>query len=63
MKYSRFENYGLELRFGDEVMSMADEMVPDAPFADTICQTLRLPPEKLLERVRKDYEPRFSVGV
>lgn len=63
LKYSRFENYGLELRFGDEVMSRAGEMVPGASFADIRCQTLRLSPEKLLERVRKDYEPRFSVGV
>lgn len=63
MKYPQFENYGLELPFGNEVMMTAGKMTHGACFTDIRCQTLRAPPERLLERLRKTYEPGFSTGV
>jgi len=60
---SRFENYGLELPFSDEVMLTAGQRVPGAFFIDIRCQALRLSPERLLVRIRKHYEPKFSAGI
>jgi xylose isomerase len=63
MKYSGFDNYGLTLRFGEEVLEKAGGKVPGAAFRDIRAQALRLPAEKLLERLRRPFEPRFSAGI
>ena len=63
MHVSRFENYGLELPFGDEVLSEAGKPVAGTSFTDIRYQALRLPPERLLENLKRPYEPKFSAGV
>lgn len=44
-------------------METAGQPVPGAAFVDIRAQALRLPPEKLLERLKKPYEPKFSAGI
>ena len=63
MKYSRFNNYGLTLKFGEEVVDTAGKKVPGAAFRDIRAQALRLPVEKFLERLKKPFEPKFSAGI
>ena len=63
MKFSSFENYGLELPFGEEVIPKAGHPVPGTSFIDIRSQALRLSPEKFLERLKKPYEPKFSAGI
>lgn len=63
MKINKFENYGLELPFGEEVISTAGKLVPGTSFVDIRVQALRLPPEKLLERLKKPFEANFSAGI
>ena len=63
MKYSVFNNYGLKVDFGEEVIETAGQLVPGTAFRDIRVQALRLPVERLLEHLRKPFEPKFSAGV
>ncbi|HDN01777.1 MAG TPA: xylose isomerase [Candidatus Bathyarchaeota archaeon] len=38
-------------------------MVPGTSFIDLRAQALRLPPEKLIERLKRPFEPKFSAGI
>nr|MDO8082108.1 TIM barrel protein [Candidatus Freyarchaeota archaeon] len=63
MKFSDFDNYGLKLGFGEEVIERAGQQVLGTAFRDIRVQALRLPVERFLERLKEPFEPKFSAGV
>ncbi len=63
MEYGIFHNYGLKLGFGEEVMETSGLRVPGTSFGDIRIQALRVSVEKLLERLREPFEPKFSAGI
>jgi len=63
IKYSEFDNYGLELPFDQSVIDSAGQLVPGACLVDIRAQALRLPPAKRAQLLKKPPKPRYSAGI
>ena len=61
--YDSFENYGLELPFGAEVLETAGQAVEGATMTDIRAQALRLSPEQRIDSLRKSWKARYSAGI
>ncbi len=61
--YSRFDNYGLRLPFGEEVESKSGCLIPGTAIRDLRAQALRLTPEDHLKRLKTPFKPKFSAGI
>ena len=57
--YDSFENYGLELPFGAEVLETAGQAVEGATLTDIRAQALRLSPEQRIDSLRKSWKARY----
>lgn len=63
IEYSRFDNYGLKLPFGEETRALNGKPVSGATLVDIRAQALRLTPVQRAENLRARFEPAWSAGL